>query len=194
MSPTLAALAPILRALNALRARGLVQEYALGGAAGAMWFTEAMYTEDLDVFCHLEVPSPEAVALAIADLRPPSAAGYLPIAGSTHQDSVAIEGVPVQFLVGGPLVDEAISQALAVTIAGEPTRVFDLEYLFAIALDVRRVKDRLRIEQLLEVSTRPVDKARLREILGRHVPSKPHRGEETLAARWEKLEREREEN
>lgn len=192
MSPTLAALAPILRALNALRARGLVQEYALGGAAGAMWFTEAMYTEDLDVFCHLEVPRPLlSLSPIYAHLRQQ---GYLPIAGSTHQDSVAIEGVPVQFLVGGPLVDEAISQALAVTIAGEPTRVFDLEYLIAIALDVGRVKDRLRTEQLLEVSTRPVHKARLREILGRHVPSKPHRGEETLAARWEKLEREREEN
>lgn len=154
-----------------------------------MWFTEPMYTEDLDVFCHLEGSG------LLLSLQPVYAhlrgQGYLPVPGTAHQDSVSIEGVPVQFLVGGPLVDEAIDQAISVTIAGEPTRVFDLEYLIAIALDVGRVKDRLRIEQLLEVSTRPVEKARLIEIAGRYRPSKPHAGEQSLADRWIRLERER---
>jgi hypothetical protein len=182
-------LAKILRALNDLHARGLVKQYALGGAAAAMWFSEPMYTEDLDVFCHLEGSGPLLSLEPIyARLR---AQGHQPVTGTAHQDSVSIEGVPVQFLVGGPLVDEAIDRAIAVTIAGEPTRVFDLEYLLAIALDVGRVKDRLRIEQLLEVSTRPVDQGRLAEILGRHMPSKPHLGERSLVSRWERLEAER---
>ena len=186
MFPTLA---PLLRALNDLRARGLVQEYALGGAAAAMWFTEPMYTEDLDVFCHLAGEGPSlSLAPIYAHLRQQ---GYLPVAGTAHQDSVAIAGVPVQFLVGGPLVDEAIDQAISVTIAGEPTRIFDLEYVIDIALDVGRVKDRLRIEQLLEVSTRPVDTARLLRIVSQHRASKPRVGEETLAGRWARLEQER---
>jgi hypothetical protein len=180
-------LAPILRALNDLRARGLVEEYALGGAAAAMWFTEPLNTEDLDVFCLLG-GSGLSLEPIHAHLR---AQAYRPVEGGSHQDSVSIEGVPVQFLVGGPLVDEAIERAIAVTIAGEPTRLFDLEYLIAIALDVGRIKDRLRIEQLLETSTRAVDIARLAEILSRHRPSKPRLGEQTLQERWSRLQRER---
>jgi hypothetical protein len=185
MFPTLGA---ILRVLNDLRTRGVVEQYALGGAAAAMWFTEPLLTEDLDVFCHL----PRAgLLLSIepiySDLR---SRGYLPVVGLAHADAVSIEGVPVQFLVGGPLVDEAIEQAIEVQIAGEPARLFDLEYLIAIALDVGRAKDRMRVEQLMSEGTRPVDVERLRIILG-HRPSRPEAGEESLHGRWERFMRQR---
>jgi len=52
--------------------------------------------------------------------------GYKPAQGS-HADSILIEDVPVQFLVGNSLVDEAIDQAITVDLMGEPTEIVDLE-------------------------------------------------------------------
>ena len=174
----------VIRELNGLVATDgqLIERYAIGGAWAVIWFSEPTLTEDLDVFCQF---GSKGALISLAPIYEYlGGRGYGAPEGSEHQDAVEIEGVPVQFLSGGPLVKEAIERAIEVMVAGEQTRMFDLEYLIAIALDVGRIKDRLRIEQLLEVSTRPIDHERLEEILSRHAPTKVRAGEGTLLDRW----------
>jgi hypothetical protein len=57
----------VLRRINELRERGLVEQYAIGGAWAAIYFSEPILTEDLDVFCHL--PSQNLHSILIEDLQ-----------------------------------------------------------------------------------------------------------------------------
>ena len=82
---------------------------------------------------------------------------------------------------------EAIEKAIEVDLMGERIRIFDLEYVIAIALDVDRSKDRSRIATMLETTTRPIEIETLQSILGRHAPDKPKAGERTLLDRWMKF-------
>lgn len=141
-------------------------------------------TDDLDVFCHLPSSSLLISVSPIYDYL--KGLGYKPADGQ-HADSIMIEGVPVQFLVGNALIDEAIDNAIEIELMGERTRIFDLEYIIAIALDVGRSKDSSRIETMLETTTRPIDTERLHSILARHVPDKPKAGEKSLLDRWKKF-------
>src|SRR5712691_10924043 len=92
-----------LRALNELKASGVVDEYAVAGAMALVFWTEPIPTFDLDVLVFLpEQPSP------IVSLEPiyrwTSARGY-----ASQSEHVLIEGVPVQFLPAqNALADEAI--------------------------------------------------------------------------------------
>ena len=138
-------------------------------------------TDDLDVFCHL--PSQPGLISLSPIYEYLKALGYQPAEG-THADSISIEGIPVQFLVGNALVDEAIENAIEIDLMGERTRIFDLEYVIAIALDVGRAKDLARIDVMLETTTRPIEMQRLHSILGGHRPDRPKAGETTLLDRW----------
>jgi len=85
------------------------------------------------------------------------------------------------------LIDEAIENAIEIQLMGEATRIFDLEYVIAIALDVGRAKDLQRIDTLLETTIRPVNVERLNHLLSWHAPATPRLGEEMLLDRWKKL-------
>jgi hypothetical protein len=62
-----------------------------------------------------------------------------------------IGGWPVRFLPStGPLLDEALAQAVEVDVEGTMTRVFRAEHLAAIALQTGRSKDKARLLQFLE--------------------------------------------
>jgi hypothetical protein len=175
----------VLRRVNELREKGLVEQYAIGGAWAATYFSEPILTEDLDVFCHL--PSQSLLISLSPIYEHLKNLGYQPADG-THADSIQIEDVPVQFLVGNALIDEAIENAVEVDLMGERARIFDLEYVLAVALDVGRAKDLSRIDTMLQVTTRPIDQERLRSILVKHSPAKPKLGEKTLFDRWMRLE------
>lgn len=62
-----------------------------------------------------------------------------------------IEGWPVQFLPPtGPLLEEAIGEAVETDLEGERTFVLSAEHLVAIALQTNRAKDKARILQFVE--------------------------------------------
>ena len=72
---------------------------------------------------------------------------------------------PVQFLPpGNELEQEAVTEALATTVEGLPTRVMSAEHLVAIALRTGRAKDHIRILQFIEQDA--VDRDKLQTILG----------------------------
>ena len=85
----------------------MLARFAIGGAAAASYYIEAVATEDLDVFA---LPRPAASGLLV--LTP--LYGRLKELGATLQsEHVVIHGWPVQILPAyAPLVEEAVEAAV----------------------------------------------------------------------------------
>jgi hypothetical protein len=147
--------------LNELEHKGIFSRYAIGGAMGAIFYTEPFLTFDLDVFVVLPQTSGGLLTLApvYEALR---ARGY-----TGENECVLIEGIPVQFLPAyNSLVDEALKQAREVMFEGVPTRVLRSEHLVAICLQTGRAKDRERVRILREQAK--LDLNFLADVLRRH--------------------------
>jgi hypothetical protein len=151
-----------IAAINQMEADGVIQRYAIGGAVGATFYLEPVATLDLDVFITLQ---PEAGSL-IASPQP--IFDYLEKRGGRMEgEYIIIDGWPVQFLpAASPLLEEALTQAIARDVAGTVARVFSAEHLAAIALQTGRAKDKARLLQFIEAGA--LDPARFQTILARH--------------------------
>ena len=75
----------------------------------------------------------------------------------------------------GPLVEEALRDAVTKDVERTPARVFTAEHLAAVALQTGRAKDKARLLQFIEAGV--LDSDKLDPILARHG----------LLARWEKF-------
>ena len=151
-----------IEVLNELEQQGAFSRYAIGGAMGAIFYTEPFLTFDLDVFVVLPAAGGGLLTLApIYDaLR---ARGYIEQAN----ECVIVEGVPVQFLPAyNSLVEEALNHAQNTTYENVPTRILRSEYLVAIALQTGRSKDRERVRILREQAKLDMDL--LADVLKRH--------------------------
>lgn len=150
-----------IAALNKLKADGVISEYAIGGAVAAMKYIEAVATEDIDVFVTLE-RKPGQLLVTLDAIYPALQAQ----GGTVEGQYVRFADWPVQILSPAPgLMTEAVTTAVPATLYGEPTRVFTAEYVCAAALDVYRMKDRLRIAAFLEAGK--VDITKLEELATR---------------------------
>lgn len=150
-----------IEVLNELEREGVFSRYAIGGAMGAIFYTEPFLTFDLDVFVVLPLTAGGLLTLApIYDaLR---ARGY-----GEENECVTIEGVPVQFLPAyNALVEEALTAARESSYEDVPVRVVGSEYLLAISLQTGRDKDRERVRILREQAN--LDEGSLADILKRH--------------------------
>lgn len=135
-----------LEVLNRLVSEHIVDDYAIGGAMGAMFYTEAVTTTDLDIF----VLFPDADGLVL--LSPIYATlkewGYLP--DEQEKECINIEGTPVQFLPAyNNLLQEALSTARVFDYQGISTKIMLAEYLAAICVQTGRTKDKLRVNMFL---------------------------------------------
>jgi len=148
-----------LQILNVLKKKGIINEYAIGGGMGAVFYIEPILTYDLDVFI---------LTGADADMQPLAALyqylkkkGYRP-----RQEQVVIEGIPVQFLPAfNDLLNEAVREARKIKYQGTETRIMSVEHLLAIMLQTGRAKDRERLFKVLEEAD--IDQAKLARILKR---------------------------
>ena len=134
-----------LRILNQMVKEGVLEDYAIGGAVAAIYYTEPFHTSDLDVF----IKFPQSSSLLT--LEPISK--YLKSLGFSEWigESILIEDQPVQFLpIAGEHFDEALKQARPVTLLSEPTRLFRLEHLMAIMVQTGRPKDKERLMLCME--------------------------------------------
>ncbi len=149
---------------------GVISQYAIGGAIGALFYVEPFETHDLDVFVDLPFQG-HVVTLGPIDayLR---AAGY-----DLEQDLYSIEGVPVQFLPITPgLVEEAVAEAVSIPFDDELARVMRPEHLVAIMLQVGRpAKDIPRAALFAEQLV--LDREVLKAILDRYG----------LSEKWKKI-------
>lgn len=161
----------VIEVLNAMQSDGVIDSYAIGGAVGATFYLEPLATVDVDVFLDLA----PAEGRQIVDPQP--VFSYLSSRGCQMEgEYVIIGGWPVRFLPPcGPLVEEALAQALVADVEGRPARVFSAEHLAAIALQTGRGKDKARLLQFLE--SRSLDMPKYMDIVTRHG----------LTAAWEKF-------
>lgn len=151
----------VIELINEARRRGVIRQYAIGGAIGAMFYMEPFATKDLDVFTFLPVTEQGIVSLsAIYDF-------FRQLGCQTEGQYLVIEGVHVEFIPPAtPLVSEAIKKAVEVKFAQTKTRVFRPEHLAAIMLQTGRRIDLARLERFLEQVE--MNQRYFRDLLRRH--------------------------
>lgn len=150
-----------IQILNELEASGLMDRYAIGGALAALFYAEAVVTEDLDIFILLKQPASGLLTLTpIYD--------FLKERGATERrEHLVLAGTLVQLIPAyDALTEEAVQRAVERLVGKTTTRVMRLEHLIAIALKTGRARDSARVAMLLDEAE--VDSDALTEILIRH--------------------------
>ena len=134
----------VAQLLNEMCSSGVIQNYALVGAAAQMRYTEPVATLDADVL--VAVSQPDRLDV-LGDIYAFCAArGYLP-----EGEAIQVGPWPTQFVpVFTELTREAMDQAETADFDGVPFRVVRAVHLAVIALSVGRAKDLTRILSLLE--------------------------------------------
>jgi hypothetical protein len=157
------AFADALRALNAMKAEGVVEEYAVAGAMAIVFWTEPVPTFDLDVLVLL--PERPGAPVSLSGIyRWAEARGY-----PAQEEHILIEGLPTQFVPSPNLLGrEAIDAAREVDYQGVVVRVVPPEYLIALYLQpqAKTARRRERAAMLLELAT--LNRPLLDEILRKH--------------------------
>jgi len=98
----------VIAIINQMQADGVIADYAIGGAIGAIFYLEPFGTLDVDVFVALDA----APGSLIVTLQP--IYDYLTARGCVlEREYIVVSGTPVQFLPpGSPLVEEALREAV----------------------------------------------------------------------------------
>jgi hypothetical protein len=150
-----------LNVLNRLVADGVIEKYAIGGAMGAMFYTEPVSTYDLDVFA--VIPALPSGLLTLTPLyQHLSHIGY-----EAEGECVMIEGTPVQFLPAyNPLVAEALENSVILDYGAIKVPVLSAEYLVVISIQTGRAKDKIRVRMMLDEAE--LNMGKLFDILDRH--------------------------
>lgn len=145
--------------LNQMIADGVIENYAVAGAVGAMFYVEAFTTKDLDVL----VPIRGSLILELPELEYLKSRGYTEF----ENEGIVVEGWPVQFLpTTTALEQEAYGKAQVVDVDGIPVRVARPEHLVAIMVKAGRQKDVARIAMFL--SQDAVEVNALEDVISRH--------------------------
>jgi hypothetical protein len=164
--PSAIPLAEVLRATNELVAAGLIEDYALGGALAAIYYTEPVTTYDANI---IFIASDKTMSGGI-----PAIYSHLQSKGwRIEREHLLLKDFPVQFLAASGLTEEAVRNANSIEYEGVPAKVFRPEYIIAIAASVGRHKDFARIEQLLDQVK--IDKPLLDDILRRYNLKLPNK-------------------
>ncbi len=152
----------VIETINQMQADGIIDRYAIGGAVGATFYLEPVSTLDVDVFMELHASQ----GLLVVDPSP--IFQYLKEKGCAMEGQyMVVADSPVQFIPpGNPLAEEALDEAVKKEIEDTPTWVFTAEHLAALALQVGRTKDKLRIMQFIEAGK--LDMERFQSIIERH--------------------------
>ena len=151
-----------LEVLNKIKEKGLVEDYAIGGGIATIFYTEPVFTYDLDVFV-LVRPESSSKILSFAPIYSYLENKNYPWKG----EHIVIEGIPVQFIpAAGELEQNAVKNSAVITYSGIKTKVLPPEYLIAIALKVGRGKDFEKVGRLLGQAK--IDKNILEKILKKH--------------------------
>lgn len=150
-----------LAVINKMLTDGVIENYALGGAVAAIFYTEPIDTQDVDIFVQVKSTGSDfTILLPIYD--------YMHKLGfQTKAEHIYIEGFPVQFLpTFNALTEEAVNEAQEFELNTVRMRIMRPEHLVALMLDTGRLKDYLRINLFLQSDA--VDRKQLQDVLQRH--------------------------
>ena len=148
--------------LNDMVADGAIENYAIAGAIGAIFYVEPFATQDIDVFILMPETQDELIA-KIPGWDYLRDRGYSEMRG----EALIIEDWPVQFMpVSNALEEEAYMNAETLPFEDTPVRVVLAEHLVAIMLKLGRPKDFARVQMFL--SQDAVDREPLLRVIERH--------------------------
>lgn len=153
-----------LKLANEMEKKGIIGKYAIGGAIGAIYWTEPFATKDLDLFLQVPVSSGGLLLMPFFD--------YLVKKGYPFKaQHIQIGTLLVDFVaVYDPLTEEALEEAVEAEVYGVPTRVFTAEHLLAIALQTGRPQDLAKADKLYRETD--LDEKHLEDIVRRHKLSR----------------------
>lgn len=152
-----------LEVLNKLKDSGLIEDYAIGGGIATIFYTEPIFTYDLDVFVIVKT-EPESKIISLTPIYDHLTDKGYPWKG----EHIIIEGFPVQFIpIESGIEREAVENSRIVTYSGVKIRILSAEYLIAIALKVGRRKDLEKAARLLEEAE--INKTVLERILKKYT-------------------------
>ena len=151
-----------LKVINELRENNLIDDYAIGGGIGALFYIEPFLTYDLDVFIILSEKGKENNLILLSSIF-----DYLKKKGYLWKgEHIIVEGIPVQFIPAEALEEEAVRNARVIEYERIKTRVLTPEYLIAILLRAGRRKDIEKVEKLLEQAE--IEREKLNKILRKY--------------------------
>ncbi|MEO0129934.1 MAG: hypothetical protein ABIL02_06820 [candidate division WOR-3 bacterium] len=152
--------ARIFKLINEMHKKGILKDYAIGGAIATIYYTEPFATKDVDIFF---IP-PEKNRLI---LLTPFYDFLLKRGYKTYKEYIMIGNMPIQFIPAtDELEKEAIENAILVKYKKIEVKIFRPEYLIAIFLKVYRPKDREKLIKLLDQTK--IDKRFLSNILRKY--------------------------
>lgn len=156
-----------LQIINKLKSEGLIEDYAIGGGVGTMYYTEPISTYDLDIFITIEEKG-QGIILLTPVFEYLKSKGY-----KWSGEHIILDDYPVQFIAADDLEKAAIKNARDITYQGVKTRVMGPEHLIAILLRAGRAKDILKVRMILEQYS--IDHSRLSGILTRYKLKEKYR-------------------
>ncbi|HYZ73503.1 MAG TPA: hypothetical protein VE641_10525 [Chthoniobacterales bacterium] len=134
----------VFQVIEQLKQEGVIDEYAVAGAVGAIFYVEAFNTQDVDLLVNL----PMSLDPLSSIRKRLEEMGY----SFNNEGHIVIDSWPVQFLpVSDGLTAEALQEAQYLPFDEELlVRVARPEHLAAEALKVGRPKDFQRVSMLVE--------------------------------------------
>jgi hypothetical protein len=143
------------RALNALKRRRIIRDYAVIGAVAATAYMEPLATEDLDI-----------IVLVDTDEEYPTVFDRI-AANAEGQDGMhyVLGGIPVQVFPSTtmPIFRDTVETASQVRIGARRVKFASIEHLILLYLLAFREKDQIRVWHLYNLA----DQAKLNELLQR---------------------------
>jgi hypothetical protein len=136
----------VFAAFNMMAEKGIIENYAIGGAMAISLHEQPAMTEDIDIF----IAYKKGTLISMSPLF-----DFMRSLGATEEngDHLRFAGWLIHILSpkSPSLVEEALDNAESYDAGqGVTTRVFKLEYLAAIALETGREKDKLRVRMLAD--------------------------------------------
>jgi hypothetical protein len=152
----------VLQVLNRMQADGVIEKFAIGGGIAAIYYLEPYQTDDIDVFISAVVIGESGLISLEPVYTYLEKLGYLAV-----KEGVVIEDWLVQFVPTFATVqEEAIAQARRVEFGETYTFIFSAEHLGAELLRSGRLKDQVRVIDLIE--SKKIDMTVFRDIISRH--------------------------
>ncbi len=151
----------LLTAINRAQTDGVIDQYAVGGTLGTMFYIEPAVTPDAEIFVKLPSQADGSVPSLAPIFRYFSSRGY-----AVEGDVVTIGNWPTKFLpLANELEHEGFNESLPKEVDGVKTWVMTPEHLVGIALQSGRPKDLALASQFLDSGV--VDRNKLHLMLHR---------------------------
>ena len=152
----------VIQVLNRMQADGVIEKFAIGGGIAAIYYLQPYHTDDIDVFISPVILGQSGLVSIEPVYGYLEKLGYLPV-----KEGVLIEDWRVQFVPAFATVqEEAIAQARRVEYGETHTFIFSAEHLGAELLRSGRLKDQVRVIDLIE--SKKMDLNVFRDIISRH--------------------------